>query len=357
MGGGKSSGNQSTQAQLTPEQIQTINLQNQFLQSYLPTLTGVTQGANQVYQNQTGGVNNAASNAANTATNVANTQANVGAGALQSGTTGLQNASNAANGSGQAMVGKGGAGASGLANQQTGGVGLATGTAGQAGQLANTQAMQGQNNINMGSSALANMFSPQYEQQQVAGAIGPAQIAAQQANVRQAMGFAGAGEMGSARDALAAQQTQAMQGQELGNIAAQTEAGIQSQRQAAANSLLQGGIQGQNAAGSNYGNIMSTGTTLANQAGQNYGNILNAGTTQQGHAITGYGGLSGTGTANLQNAPGTAGTAINYQSAPLSNYAQYASLLFGAPQQTPNYAGTQGQNSSGSSKGAGIKIG
>jgi len=46
---------------------------------------------------------------------------------------------------------------------------------------------------------------------------------------------------------------------------------------------------------------------------------------------------------------------LGYASAPLTNYGQYASLLFGAPSQTPNYSGTQSSNSSGKSSGFGIK--
>ena len=236
MGGGKSSGSQSTQAQLTPEQIQTINLQNQFLQSYLPTLSGVTQGAGQAYQGQAGQVNQAAQNAINSANTAGNIQGNVGANALQQGTQGL-----------------------------------------------------------------SNLFSPQYEQEQVQGALAPAEQAAQRANVAQQAGFAGAGELGSARDALAAQQTQNINQQTLGSIAAQTEAGI------------------------------TQGRASAGQA------LLNAGT------------------ANLGAAPGTIGSTLGYASAPLTNYGQYASLLFGAPSQTPNYSGTQSTTSSGKSSGIGFK--
>ena len=237
MGGGKSSGNQSTQAQLTPEQIQTINLQNDFLKSYLPTLSGVTQGAGQAYQGQAGQLNQASQNAINTANNVGNIQGNVGSSALEQGTQGL-----------------------------------------------------------------SNLFSPQYEQEQVQGALAPAEQAAQRANVAQQAGFAGAGELGSARDALASQQTQNINQQTLGSIAAQTEAGIQQQQAAAANSLA----------------------TL--------------------------------GTQNLSNAPSTYGQTLNYAGAPTSLYNQYASTIFGVPQgsTTPNYSGTQSSNSSGKSSGFGI---
>ncbi len=236
-GGGKSSGNQSTQAQLTPEQVQTINLQNQFLQSYLPTLSGVTQGAGQAYQGQAGQVNQASQNAINTANTAGNIQGNIGANALQQGTQGL-----------------------------------------------------------------SNLFSPQYEQEQVQGALAPAQFAAQQANVGSNAGFAGAGEAGSARNALANQATQALNQQMLGSTAAQVESGITAGRASAGTALGQLGTQ------------------------------------------------------NLASAPGTIGSTLGYASAPLTNYGQYASLLFGAPSQTPNYAGTQSQAQSGSSKGGGLSF-
>jgi hypothetical protein len=317
MGGGKSSGSQSNNVQLTPEQIQTINLQNSFLQSYLPTLTNTAQGAQGVYQGQINPVNQASSNAINTANTAGNIQGNVGANALMSGTSGLQNASNSATATGQGLTNLGSQNANYLANQQ---------------------AMSGLNNANLGSSQLANLFSPQYEQQQVAGALVPAEQAAQRANVQQEAGFAGAGESGSARDALAAQQTQALNAQTMGGIAAQTEAGIESQQAQAANSLLSGGLQGQG------------------MAGTNYANILNAGNTLTGQGLQGYTGLTGAGTTNLGAAPGTIGSTINYAETPLSNYGQYASLIYGAPQQTPNYSGTQSSTGSTSGKGAGLNL-
>ena len=235
--GGSSKGSQSTSVAPTQEQLQTIDLQNQFLQSYLPTLSGVTQGAGQAYQGQAGQLNQASQNAINTANNVGNIQGNVGSSALQQGTQGL-----------------------------------------------------------------SNLFSPQYEQEQVQGALAPAEQAAQRANVAQQAGFAGAGELGSARDALASQQTQNINQQTLGSIAAQTEAGITAGRANAGSSLINAG------------------------------------------------------TANLGQASGTIGSTLGYAAAPLTNYGQYASLLFGAPSQTPNYSGTQSSSSSGKSSGIGLKV-
>ena len=239
MGTGKSSGNQSTQAQLTPEQLQTINLQNQFLSSYLPTLGATTQGAQNVYQQVSG--NNA--------------------------------------------------------NQ----AGITQGAANQAGQ---TQLNTGTSALNSGVSGLESLFSPQYEQQQVQGALAPSEFAAQQANVGSNAGFAGAGEAGSARNALANQATQALQQQMLGSTAANVESGITAGRQSAANSLA----------------------TL--------------------------------GTQNLASAPGTYGQTLNYAGAPTTLYNQYASTIFGVPQgsTTPNYSGTQSSSQSGSGKNSGINL-
>jgi hypothetical protein len=234
--GGSSKGSQSTQVAPTKEQLQTINLQNEFLQSYLPTLAQATQGAGNAYQGQVGQLNQASQNAINTANTTGNIQGNIGASQLQQGTQGL-----------------------------------------------------------------SNLFSPQYEQEQVQGALAPAQFAAQQANVGSNAGFAGAGEAGSARNALANQATQALNQQMLGSTAAQVESGI------------------------------TAGRANAGQA------LLNAGT------------------ANLGAAPGTIGSTLGYASAPLTNYGQYASLLFGAPSQTPNYSGTQSTTSSGKSSGIGFK--
>ena len=237
MGGGKSSGNQSTSTQLTPQQTETLNLQNTALANLIPTYLNTVGGATNVYNQETPNLNNAASNATQAANAVGQTQYNAGQSSLQSGIQGLQ-----------------------------------------------------------------SLFSPQYEQQQVQGALAPAEQAAQRANVAQQAGFAGAGELGSARDALASQQTQNINQQTLGSIAAQTEAGIQQQQAAAANSLA----------------------TL--------------------------------GTQNLSNAPSTYGQTLNYAGAPTSLYNQYASTIFGVPQgsTTPNYSGTQSSNSSGKSSGFGI---
>ena len=237
MGAGKSSGSQSTNTQLTPQQTETLNLQNTALANLIPTYLNTVGGATNVYNQETPNLNNAASNATQAANAVGQTQYNAGQSSLQSGIQGLQ-----------------------------------------------------------------SLFSPQYEQQQVQGALAPSEFAAQQANVGSNAGFAGAGEAGSARNALANQATQALQQQMLGSTAANVESGITAGRAAAANSL---------------------------------GSI---------------------GSSNLQAAPNTFGQGITASNAPLSTYGQYANMIFGAPSQTPSYSGTQGSTQSGSGKNSGLNL-
>ena len=239
MGGGKSSGNQSTSTQLTPQQTETLNLQNTALANLIPTYLNTVGGATNIYNQETPNLNTAAMNATQAANAVGQTQYNTGQNALQSGIQGLQ-----------------------------------------------------------------SLFSPQYEQQQVMGALAPAEFQAQQANVGSNAGFAGAGEAGSARNALANQATQALNQQMFGSTAANVESGITAGRQAAANSL------------------------------------------------------AGLGSQNLAAAPGTYAGTLNYAGAPTTLYNQYASTIFGVPQgsTTPNYSGTQSTVGSSSGKGSGFQL-
>jgi hypothetical protein len=62
------------------------------------------------------------------------------------------------------------------------------------------------------------------------------------------------------------------------------------------------------------------------------------------------------GTANLGAATGTLGQGLSATGAPLSLYNQYASTIYGAPSQTPNYTGTQGSQQSGSGKSSGLNL-
>lgn len=150
-----------------------------------------------------------------------------------------------------------------------------------------------------GLTGLANLFSPEYKQQQIKAAMQPATEEIREQMGQQAALFGGAGALGSSRQALASQNLASLSQARLGNIAAQVSSGIEGQRQAAANSLLAAGQQG------------------------------------------------------LTGAQQAAASRIGYAGTPQDVYSKYASVIYGTPQQstTPMFQGTQGQT--GSSKGFG----
>lgn len=148
----------------------------------------------------------------------------------------------------------------------------------------------GESALRTGISGLESLFSPDYEQNQIQAALMPSQAQYAQNVAGQEANFGGAGEMGSARQALADRQ-----------LAGATQA---AQMQAAA------GIQQQIA---------------AQRAG--VGNQL---------AQLGQGGIG--------QALGAAGNAVSASMVPQQLYNQYASVIFGTPSSsyTPDFRGTQG---------------
>ena len=150
-----------------------------------------------------------------------------------------------------------------------------------------------------GLSGLQNLFSDKYKQEQIQAALQPAKEGIREEMNQQGAMFGGAGGLGSARQALASRNLASLGEARLGNIAAQTSAGVESQRQQAANTLLGAGQQGLSAA-------------------------------QQ-----------------------AAASRIGYAQTPQDVYSKYASVVFGVPQgnTTANFAGTQGQSTSGKSMG------
>ena len=127
-------------------------------------------------------------------------------------------------------------------NAGVGGVGnAANAVAGYGNQAGGLLGQTGANNLQTGSQGLQNLFSPEYAQQQVAASAIPAQLQYQQNLAGQQANFGGAGNLGSARQALAggalAQQNQMQQQQAM----AQTQAGIEANRANAANNLMSGG--------------------------------------------------------------------------------------------------------------------
>lgn len=170
-------------------------------------------------------------------------------------------------------------------------------------QIQQTAGETGESALRTGITGLENLFGRDYEQQQLQAALVPAQMQYMQNLANQQAGFGGAGQLGSARAALA--QTQ---------LAGQTQA---AQQAAAANIL--GQIAQQRA---------GVGQTLA-QLGQ-----------------------AGLGQA-LQGAQAQTQASL----IPQQLYNQYASVIFGTP--SASYAmGPYGQTTSGSQTGTtfGLKI-
>ena len=181
-------------------------------------------------------------------------------------------------------------GATGLYNQEAPGVtNAAQNYAGTANQAQNVLGSTGESALTTGINALQNLDSPDYQKAQMNAALLPAEAQYAQNIAGQQAQFGGAGQLGSARSALAQSQT-----------AAATQA---AQQQAAAQVLNNIAQQQQ-----------SAGTTLA-QLGQ--------------------GGLTG--------AQAAASNQINAAMAPQQLYNQYAGVLFGTPSASysPNFAGTQ----------------
>jgi len=176
--------------------------------------------------------------------------------------------------------------------------------AGTAGQAQNVLGSTGESALRTGISGLESLFDPGYEQRQLNAAFVPAQMQYQQNLANQAAQYGAAGQLGSARSALAqtalAGQTQAAQQA----AAAQIEKDIALQR-------------------------MQAGSTLA-----------------------------GLGQGGIGQAIGAAGQGVTAAMTPQEYYNRYATALFGTPSASynPNFAGTQGSTSTGTKNSFGISI-
>jgi hypothetical protein len=238
MGGGKSSGNQQTTVQMTPEQQRALQVQTDFLQNTaLPAYQKTVGGAQDVLGNVMPAATTAASGASDVASRTGALQEAIGTGALATGTAGL-----------------------------------------------------------------ASLFDPQYEQQQVEGALqkGREDIR-EQVGGQNAM-YGGAGGLGSARMALADTNLRQLGEQRQTTAVANARALVQANKAAAAEKL----------------------------------------------ATIGGAGLTG--------AQQSAASKIGFAGVPQDVYSKYASVVYGIPQAgtTPNFAGTQGSSTQGSSKGFGF---
>ena len=178
--------------------------------------------------------------------------------------------------------------------------------AGTAGKAQQTLGSTGESALRTGISGLENLFSNDYEKNQIQNALLPAQQQYVQNLAAQKAQYGGAGNLGSARSALA--QT-ALAGQ---TQAAQQKAAADIQAQIAAQRL---------------------------QAGQS---------------------LAGLGQGGIGQSLGAATQGITAAMTPQQLYNQYASVIFGTPSAAynPNFAGTQGSTTTGTKYGTdyGIKI-
>jgi hypothetical protein len=196
-------------------------------------------------------------------------------------------------------------GASNLYNASAPGVtNAAQNLAGTANQAQTVLGSTGESALTSGINALQNLNTPQYQQAQINAALLPAQAQYAQNIANQQAQFGGAGQLGSARQALAQAQT-----------AGQTQA---AQEQAAA--------------------------TVENQIAQQR--------LAAGQALT------GAGQAGLGQAIGAAQTGVTAAMTPQQLYNQYASVLFGTPSASynPNFSGTQGSTTNTSNYKAGFSV-
>lgn len=165
-----------------------------------------------------------------------------------------------------------------------------------AGDVASDATADGTSMIGTGSTGLSSLFDKDYEANQVNAALQAGKEASREAYGANNASMGAAGQLGSARAALAGQNLQSLDKQRQATAAAGAQAGVQANKAAAATSLMSGG--------------------------QSY---LNSGL-------------------------GAAGQQVQMANAPMDLYSKYASIMYGSPGSGGgNYAGTQGSNTSGKS--------
>jgi len=173
--------------------------------------------------------------------------------------------------------------------------------AGTASQVRQTLGETGESAVRSGITGLQTLFQPEYERQQLEAAMAPAQMQYQKNLQDLSAQFGGSGQLGSARNALAAQ-----------SLAGQTQA---TQAATAANILRDINAQ-----------RLAAGQSLAQLGGGQLGQAL-----------------------------GAAGQVVSASMAPQELYNKYASVIFGTPQ--ASYAlGPYGSSSQSSQSNFGIRI-
>lgn len=184
MGGGKSSGQQQTTVQMTPEQKELLKTQTDFLKNTaLPAYQSTVAGAKDIYGN--------------------------------------------------------------VAPKVAGAADQAMDVAGRAGAL---QEAQGGSAYQTGLSGLKALFDPQYKEQQVQAALQAGRESARESQLGQNAMYGGAGGLGGARMALADKNLASLNAQRQATAAAAASAGVEANRAAAANQLAGFGQQGLTAA-------------------------------------------------------------------------------------------------------------
>jgi len=194
-------------------------------------------------------------------------------------------------------------GATDIYNQNAPGVlNAAQNQAGVARQAQETLGGTGESALRTGITGMESLFTPDYEANQISAALAPAQAQYQQNIANQKANFGGTGNLGSAREALAAGQLAGSTMATQAATAAQVQKDIAAQRAGVASNLAQ------------------------------------------------------VGQAGIGGALGAAGTQVTASMTPQDLYNKYASVIFGTPSASynPNFAGTQGSTKTGTSMGISI---
>jgi len=191
-------------------------------------------------------------------------------------------------------------GATDVYNQNTGGVlNAAQNLAGTARQAQSSLGETGESALRTGISGLQSLFDPGYEANQLKNALLPAQTQYQTNIANQQAQFGGAGNLGSARQALAGQQAAGQSQAMMAKLASDKQAEIAQQRMGAASQL------------------------------------------------------ANLGQAGIGQSLGAAGQGVSAAMTPQQLYNQYASVIFGTPSASynPDFRGTIGGTESGSKMG------
>lgn len=193
-------------------------------------------------------------------------------------------------------------GATDVYNQAAGGVKDASqNLAGVAGAAQKSLGETGESALRTGISGLQSLFNPDYERNQIMSALAPAQAQYQQNISAQQAQFGGAGNLGSARQAMAGQALAGSNQAMMAKTAADVQRDIAGQR-------------------------MGVGAQLA-QLGQ----------------------------SGIGQSLGAAGQRLGASQSDIDLYNKYASVIFGTPAASYNL-GPTGTNTSGSSSNLGFKI-